>query len=341
MAAPGPDEVAVDVTAVAICHSDITYADGGWGGPTPAIYGHEATGVVVAAGTDVTDLEPGTHVVVGLLRTCACCFHCRSSEAHLCIGGFSDETPFHASDGTPIERGLRTGAFAERTIVHRSQAVVIPQDVPAPSASLLSCGVLTGFGSVINTAAMPAGATAAVIGLGGVGLGVVQGAVHAGASRIIGVDVNHDKLLEAGAFGVTDTIDASAEDAAVVVRGRTGGIGPDYVFVAVGAKRAIEQGLAMARRGGTIVLVGMPPSGVTVEIEIAEFTDASQRILGSKMGAGRMERDVPALIDLYRSGSLKLDEMVSGTYPLDAINQAMDEVRAGSVIRNVIVMGAF
>lgn len=339
VADPGPGQVRVDVLACAVCHSDIIYADGGWGGETPAIYGHEAAGVVESVGPGVTSLAPGQPVVLGLLRTCGSCFHCLRREDNLCIGVFDETSPFSDAAGRPIVRGLGTGAFAERTVVHQSQVVPIPAETPLASACLLACGVLTGFGSVVTTAAMPPGATAAVIGVGGVGLGAVQGAVHAGAERIFGVDLVASKLEAARRFGVTDTVDASTGDAVAAVREATGGIGPDYVFVTVGAKPAIQQGVDMMRRGGTTVVVGMPASGVMIEFEAVEFSDASQRVIGSKMGSGRMAEDVPMLLELYRGGSLDLDAMVSNTYPLDEINQAIDEVNSGAVIRNVIVLG--
>ncbi len=338
VAAPGAAQVRVDVRAVAVCHSDIIYAAGGWGGETPAIYGHEAAGVVESVGPGVTSVAPGQPVVLGLLRTCGSCFHCTRGEDNLCVGDFDDASPFKDAAGGSIVRGLKTGAFAEQTVVHESQVVAIPGDVPLTSACLLSCGVLTGFGSVRNTAAMPPGSTAAVIGVGGVGLGAVLGAVHAGAERIVGVDLVASKLDASRSFGVTDTVDASAGDAVAMAHAATDGIGPDFVFVTVGAKSAIQQGLAMARKGGTVVIVGMPASGVMIEFEAVEFSDASQRILGSKMGSSRMATDVPALIDLYRRGTLDLDAMVTNTLPLDDINAAVDQVNTGAVIRNVIVM---
>ena len=334
---PGSDEVRVNIAASAICHSDITYAAGEWGGETPAIYGHEAAGLIESVGRNVTGVGPGDHVIVGLLRTCGECFHCRLGEDNLCIGEFEDRSPFVGAAGEMIVRGLKTGAFAEQTVVHHSQVVPVPKDVPFTSASLLACSVLTGFGAVMNTAQIPPGSTAAVIGVGGVGLGAVQGAGYAGASQVIAVDLVDAKLKAATSLGATSTINATDTDAIEAARALTGGVGPDYVFVTVGASPAIDQGLGMVRRGGSVVLVGMPGSGVMTEFEAVGFSDASQRILGSKMGSSRLAVDVPKLIGLYRSGSLKLDEMISNMYPLDQINDAIDEVIASRVLRNVIV----
>ena len=336
VAAPGPDEVRVKIEVCAVCHSDITYAAGGWGGNLPAIYGHEAAGVIESVGEYVISVEVGQRVIVGLLRNCGWCYHCLRGEDWLCIGEFTDPTPFANATGEPIIRGLRTGAFASQTVVHHSQVVPMPNDVPLEAACLLACGVLTGFGSVTNTAQMPAGSTAAVIGVGGVGLSAVQGTVHAGASIRIAVDLVDAKLDSALDFGATHTINSKSSDAVADARTITGGIGPDYVFVCAGVKQAIELGIEMVRAGGTVVLVGMPPSGVMLETEATELADASLTIRGSKMGSGGMATDVPHLIDLYRSGTLKVDEMVSNIYPLEQINEAMDEVVSGKVIRNLI-----
>ena len=338
VARPGPAEVRVDIAVCAICHSDISCANGAWGGETPAIYGHEAAGVVESVGEGVESVKPGDRVIVGLLRSCGDCFHCLIGEDNLCIGEFSDVTPFKGPDGEPIVRGLETGAFADQTVVHHSQVVRIPDGLPLGSASLLACGVLTGFGAVSSTAKIPNGSTVAIIGVGGVGLGAVQGAVHEGASKVIAVDILDDKLDIARFFGATDTVNGSHNDAIEEVHRYTENIGPDYVFVTVGVAPAIDQALSMVRRGGAVVLVGMPASGVRTEFETVAFTDASKRIIGSKMGSGRMSVDVPALIDLYEEGGLKLDEMITNTYPLDRINEAIDEVVGGHVIRNVIVL---
>ena len=234
VAQPGPNEVRVDIAVCAICHSDITYAAGGWGGQTPAIYGHEAAGVVESVGVGVVTVVPGQRVVVGLLRSCGSCFHCVRGEENLCIGDFAETTPFSTSDGSSLERGLNTGAFASRTVVHQSQVVAIPDDIPLASACLLACGVVTGFGAVTNTAKMPAGSTAAVIGAGGVGIGAIQGAAHAKATVVTAVDLTDDKLTTARTFGATETINGSVNDVVAVSREITSGIGFDYVFVTVG-----------------------------------------------------------------------------------------------------------
>jgi Zn-dependent alcohol dehydrogenase len=336
---PGPGEVKVRLRACAICHSDIFYMQGAWGGELPAVYGHEAAGVVEAVGAGAAAVKPGDHVIVTLIRHCGHCPSCVQGEQVLCETRFplDGKGPLTATDGAPIHQGLRTGAFAEQVVVDASQAVAIPKDIPLDSAALIACGVLTGVGAVTNTAAMPAGSTVAVIGTGGVGLNTVQGAALAGGRTIVAIDVAADKLAAAERFGATHTVDARSQDAAQAVLAATGGRGVDYAFVTVGAPKVVEQGFALIRRGGTLVLVGMPASGVMASFDPGTFAAYGQRVLGSKMGSARIETDVPRIIDFYRQGRLKLDELITGRYPLAAINEAVAGVVSGAALRNVIV----
>jgi len=336
---PGPGEVAVDLAACAICHSDIIFADGGWGGQLPAVYGHEAAGVVREVGPGVADIRPGDHVVVTLIRSCGHCGSCAQGAPVTCETTFPRDTksPLHRFDGGTLTQGLRTAAFAEAVVVDASQAVVIPPDIPLDTASLLACGVITGFGAVTNTAALKPGSTAVVIGAGGVGLNTVQGAAISGARVVIALDVVEGKLEAARRFGATHAVNAGAADAVDQVRRLTGGRGADYVFVTVGAKAAIPQAFGMAARSGTIVLVGMPASGVTVAVDPGEIAHNNWRVLGSKMGGARIQADIPKLVALYREGRLKLDELISGRYPLSQINEAMASAKSGAALRNVIV----
>lgn len=338
VAQPGHHQVRVQIEFCAICHSDITYTEGGWGGQVPAIYGHEAAGVIESVGSGITDVAVGDRVVVGLLRSCGECYHCIRQEHHLCRGDFDDGTPFRDSSDLPIVRGLNTGAFASATVVHRSQVAAVPSDVPLDAACLLACGVLTGYGSVIKTANMVEGSTAAVIGLGGVGLSALQAAVDRKASHLIAVDVVDSKLEMAGRYGAHTLVNARTDDPVRAAREATGGVGPDYVFVTAGSGQAISQGLEMLRRGGTIVMVGMPPTGMITELEISNVSDAGQTILGSKMGSGSFASDLPHLIERFRAGAIDLKSMVSNVYPLDSINEAISEVNGGSVVRNVVRM---
>ncbi|RME73518.1 MAG: zinc-binding dehydrogenase, partial [Chloroflexi bacterium] len=227
--------------------------------------------------------------------------------------------------------------FAEKVVVHRSQVVKMPPDMPLDRASLLACGVLTGVGAVTNTARVPAGSRVVVIGAGGVGLNCIQGAYLSGAQTVIAVDLAPNKLTAARTFGATHTVNAGQEDVLAAVRTLTGGRGADYVFVAVGSGRAMEQGLSLLGRGGALVVVGMPADGVKMAVEVACFAGDSQRILGSKMGSARPGVDIPRLAEYYRQGRLKLDELISATYPLEDINEAIAAVKRGQALRNVIV----
>jgi len=335
---PGTGEVAVDLAACAICHSDIIFADGGWGGQLPAVYGHEAAGVVRQVGRGVDDIRPGDHVVVTLIRSCGQCGSCAQGAPVTCETTFArdSQSPLHRPNGEVLTQGLRTGAFAEAVVVDASQVVVIPPAVPLDAASLLACGVITGFGAVTNTAGLRPGATAAVIGAGGVGLNAIQGAAISGARMVVALDLVESKLEAARRFGATHSVNAGAPDAVEQVR-RLTGRGADYVFVTVGAKAAIPQALAMAARSGTIVLVGMPASGVTVAVDPGDIAHNNLRVLGSKMGGAHIQADIPKLVMLYQEGRLKLDELISGRYPLAKINEAMTSARSGAALRNVIL----
>ena len=305
LAEPGRGEVLIRTAACAICHSDIFYIDGAWGGELPAVYGHEAAGVVEAVGPDVTRLKVGDHVVATLIRNCGFCPACTEGAPVFCEEVFPLDrlTPLHDGAGRPIVHGLRTGAFAEHMVVDQSQAVAIPKDMALDSAALIACGVLTGLGAVINTAGVKAGSSVVVIGCGGVGLNSIQGARIAGASPIIAIDVEPLKLAAAREFGATGTINAKSEDVVERVAALTGARKADWVFVTVGVKGAAEQGVSLMKRNGATVLVGMPPSGVTATIDPGWLAADGQRILGSKMGSARPAIDVPRIVQLYSRGA--------------------------------------
>ena len=336
---PQVNEVRIKLSACAICHSDILYMDGAWGGTLPAVYGHEAAGIVVEVGPSVTLANVGDPVVVTLIRSCGRCFYCDKGEPHLCETTFrlDHEGPLHSKDGQPILQALRTGAFAEEIVVHESQVVPVPEDIPLDSASLLACGVITGYGAVVNTARVPVGSSVAIIGAGGVGLNSIQGAALSGATPLIAIDLLDDKLEMAKRLGATHGINVAQGNVVEQVLALTSGRGVDYVFVTAGSKRAMQQGLALLRRSGILVLVGMPASGVKLAIEAADFANDSMHIMGSKMGSTRLRVDVPKLVALYQQRRLKLDELVTNRYPLEEINEAVAAVKRGESIRNVIV----
>jgi len=339
IAAPGPGEIKVKIAACAVCHSDIHFIEGAWGGKLPAVYGHEAAGVVEQVGAGVAHIKPGDHVVVTLIRSCGTCFFCIQGEPVQCETMFAlDRTsPLTTADGKPVVHGLRTGAFAEYAVVHASQAVAIDKDMPLDRASLIACGVITGLGAVVNTASVKAGSSVVVIGTGGVGLNSIQGAALAGAHPVIAVDLSDAKLEAARRFGATHTVNSSREDVRAVVKSLTDGRRADYVFITVGAKAAIEQGFKLIRRAGSLVVVGMPATGVLTSFDPSWFANDSQRVLGSKMGSSRIAVDIPKLVQLYRQGRLKLDELITARYPLDRINDAIAAVTRGEALRNVIV----
>jgi len=339
IAEPGPGEVLVKLAACAICHSDIMFIDGGWGGDLPAIYGHEAAGTVTAVGTGVDTMSIGDHVVATLIRSCGHCHYCAQGVPVACDTTFAldENTPLTGKSDETFTHGLRTGAFAEYVLIHASQAVSIDRSIPLDSASLLACGVLTGFGAVVNTAKIAAGDNVVIIGTGGVGLNSVQGAALSGAATIIAIDISDEKLDVARQFGATHTIKATDNNIPEQVKSLTSGRGADYVFVTVGAKPAIDSAYAMMCPTGAVVLVGMPATGVMSEIDPGTIAALSQRILGSKMGSGRVQVDVPYLAELYLQGRLKLDELISGRYPLEDINEAIASVKRGEALRNVII----
>jgi len=339
LAPPGPGEVRCAVRAVAICHSDIVFADGGWGGALPAVYGHEAAGEVLETGAGVTGLKPGDRVVITMLRHCGACPSCARGLHGSCETKFpiASHSPLSRAGG-PVAHGLGTGAFAEEVVVHESQLVAVGPDIGFETASLLACGVITGYGAVANSAAMPQGADAVIIGAGGVGLNAVQGAAIRGARRVIAVDLDETKLDAAIAFGATHRVNGREEDAVERVREITGGRGADYVFVTVGVPAAFDQSYGMLAPGGTSVLVGVAALGAVSRFDPVALTAGSQRIIGSKLACD-IKRDIPALIGLYREGRLKLDELISARFPFERINEAMDAGRRGEGLRNVVTLG--
>lgn len=338
LAPPGPGEVRVRVEACAICHSDVAYAEGAWGGDLPAVYGHEICGIVEQAGAGVDSPAPGQRVVAGLVRFCGACDRCRAGEPALCSTRFAldERSPLSSPDGAAIAQGLRCGGFAEQVTLHASQAVPLPDGVPPASASVIACAVMTGLGAVENTAQVVPGMSVAVIGTGGVGLNSIQAAAIAGADPVIALDLQPAKLEAARAFGATHTVDASAAGAVGELVELTGG-GADVVISTAGSPRAVEQGLASTRRGGALVVVGMPATGRMASFDPGLLAHDGKRILGSKLGSARPHDLVPRIAGLYASGALRLDELVTATCRLEDINAAMDSMRAGAAVRNVIV----
>jgi len=339
LAEPDAEQVEVTVKAVAICHSDIFYADGAWGGDLPAVYGHEAAGVVSKVGASVGGLSIGDHVCVTLIRSCGSCPACSKGQTSECDQGWDkSRSPLSDSDGNKIVRAMNSGSFAEKVVVDPSQCAVIPKDVGFDVASLISCGVITGVGAVINTAGVRPGDTVAVIGAGGVGLNAIQGASIAGASTIVAIDLLQEKLDAATEFGATHGIKADDADVATKVHELTGGRGIDYALVTVGAPAAFQSAPDLLAKGGAMVIVGMPPVGTLLDYEPMAMADRSTRYLGSSMGQTNVARDIPWLINLYQQGRLKLDELITRRWSFDEINEAMADTKKGLARRNVIMI---
>ena len=333
---PIAGEVEVTLAAVAICHSDITYLDGGWGGSLPAVYGHEAAGTVTSVGDGVRGISVGDAVVVTLIRSCGHCAPCSSGKPVMCDTSYDgDHGPLKTADGGKLHQAMASGAFAEKVVVDQSQVVRIPSDISMEAASLLACGVITGVGAVVNAANLRAGQDVVVIGAGGVGLNAIQGARIAGARRIVAVDMSPEKLAIAKEFGATDGVLATDPEpwrAAKAAIGR----GADAVFVTVGAIPAFDQGPQYLAKGGRVIMVGMPHSGAMSTYEPVMVAAAGQGMIGSKMGDTVIKRDIPWMVDLYQQGRLKLDELISGRWTLDQINEAIADTKTGSARRNVI-----
>ena len=338
LAAPRAGEVRVLVEAVAVCHSDISYAEGAWGGALPAVHGHEAAGRVTDLGDGVTGLAPGDPVIVTLIRSCGRCASCASGRPSYCAT--PPEEPGHpltTPEGDPVYQAMDSGAFAEAVTVHASQVARVPEDMPMDAACLLSCGVITGVGAAVNAARVRPGQDVVVVGAGGVGLNAIQGARLAGARRIVAVDLVEEKLRAAREFGATDAVLASEEKpwrAARTAMGR----GADAVIVTVGAASAYETAPRYLGAGGRVVAVGMPHSGAmaTYEPVVTAFTGTG--VIGSRMGDIVLARDIPWMVDLWRQGRLELGALITGRWRLDQINEAIADTREGRARRNVIVL---
>ena len=340
---PKDGEVLVRIAAAGVCYSDYHVMKGEWTVPLPMVLGHEGAGVVEKVGTGVTRLKPGDHVILNFRANCGHCHYCIVGRPVLCDG--IDTTRFVMFDGTvrlhrngqDVYHMTRTACFAEHTVVPESGAVPVRSDMPLDRACLVSCSVMTGVGAVTNTARAEPGSNVVVVGCGGVGLNAVQGAVLAGADRIIAVDLLDNKLEYARQFGATDVVNAGNGDAVARVVEMTGG-GVDYAIEAIGNPRTIEQAYGMCRPGGTTVVVGMAPETEDFRINALSMPRSERAIVGSWYGSARPWVDLPKLADLYMNGRLKIDEMISRTYRLDEINAAYDALAAGEVARSVIML---
>jgi NDMA-dependent alcohol dehydrogenase len=346
--APRAGELSVTIVASGVCHSDLSIQDGSvMVGALPMVLGHEGAGVVTAVGPEVTGFAEGDHVVISWVPQCGTCFFCARGEGHLCesgmggliAGGLPDGTTRFSRSGSAVHQMACSGTFAEETIIPATGAVRIDRDIPLTSAALLGCAVLTGVGAALNTARLRQGATVAVVGCGGVGMNVIQGARLAGAAEIIAVDTRPEKLELAKQFGATQLVEAADGEAVEAVRELTGR-GVDVGFEVVGLPATIEQTLAMVRRGGEVILVGAPPADVVVGLPVfPTLIFQSKTIRGCYYGSTNVAADVPRLLDHYRNGELLLDELISRTISLEQVNDALHAVDTGTVLRSVIRHG--
>ncbi len=336
---PSPGEVLIRTAAAGVCHSDLHFMNGSYATDLPVVPGHESAGVVEAVGDGVTDFAPGDHVITCMSVFCGRCKRCITGRPYLCGSHEADRSPDNParlrSGDEDIGQLYHLSSFAEKMLVHETAVVKIRPDMPLDRAALIGCAVMTGFGAVVNTAAVPVGASVAVIGCGGVGLAAVLGAVAAGASKIIAIDLNPDNLGLAQQFGATDVIDPSAVDPVEAVVELTEG-GVEYSFEAIGRKDTCEQAFEMLCAGGDATVIGMVPEGQKIEVDAAALLD-EKTLQGSNMGSNRFRVDMPALVERYMSGRLPLDDMIADRVSLDQINEAFDELRAGRFARSVIV----
>jgi S-(hydroxymethyl)glutathione dehydrogenase/alcohol dehydrogenase len=345
LAPPGPGEVEVAIAGAGVCHSDLHVVKGEWDVPAPVVLGHEGSGVVTALGAGVDGLEIGDHVVLSWVPGCGGCRQCELGRPWQCevaanvvaAGGvLFDGTSRWSRDGAPLHHYLGVSSFAERVVVPASGAVRIRRDAPLDVVALVGCAVATGVGAVRNTAGVEEGATVAVIGCGGVGLSCIQGARLARAGRIVAVDIDAAKLDHARRLGATDAVDSSATDAVEALKALVPE-GLDYIFDAIGKIVTTEQAIAALGLGGAAVIVGLPPTGSTARFDPLVLAEANQRILGSNYGSVDPQRDIPALVDLYMDGELDLDSLVSGRRPLEAAQDALDDLAAGGALRTLLV----
>jgi len=331
----------VRVAAAGVCHSDLHFMRGDWPIPLPAVLGHEGSAIVEAVGPGVTTVKPGDHCIIIFAPNCGRCEYCQMGRPMLCNGHprppgtMLDGTTRLSRDGQPVRHMAAVACFAEHAVIHEEQLLVIDDSVPLDRAALVGCSVTTGVCAALNTARVRPGSSVAVIGCGGVGLNVIQGARLQGAGRIVAIDLFPEKLEMATAMGATDAVDAHAEDLVKQVRQLTSG-GVDYAFDAIGLPAATRQALDMARPGGTAVVVGIGRYGEATPIDAFSLVMQEKALLGSFYGSARPRVDMPRILDLYRQGRLQLDQLLTRHYPLERINEAYADLQGSSAGRGVI-----
>jgi len=341
---PGHGEVLVKMAAAGLCHSDLSVINGDRPRPTPMALGHEAAGIVEELGPGVDDLKKGDHVVMVFVPSCGHCLPCSEGRPALCEPGAAANGKGTLLSGArrlkrkgePVNHHLGVSAFAEYATVSRRSLVKVDPELPLDQAALFGCAVLTGVGAVVNTAKVPAGASVAVIGLGGVGLASLIGAVAAGAARVVAIDLADDKLEFAAKLGATDTFNARQDSTAEGVRAATGG-GVEYAFELAGSVRAMELAYKITRRGGTTVTAGLPPPTANFSFPQVGLVAEERTIKGSYIGTCVPVRDLPRYISLFRQGRMPVDRLLTHRLKLDEINEGFDRLHEGKAIRQVVV----
>ncbi len=334
---PQPNEVLVRTVVSGVCHTDLHMADGKWSVSTPVVLGHEATGVVEEVGSAVRYVRPGDRVLISGMPFCGRCTFCLSGRPFLCRDAAirAQSADRLNWNGTPVTQYSFVSSFAEYMLTNETGLVKLPDAMPMVEATLIGCGVMTGVGAALYTAAVPGGAVTAVLGCGGVGLSIVQGCRIAGASRIVAIDLVDHRLALAQQFGATDVINARNADPVQAAKALTGD-GVEFAFEAIGDVQAARQAFDMVQRGGTAVIVGGMPHGAEIRLPGLDFLWEAKRVIGCLYGSTRFREHMPKLMALYLQGRLRLSEMISERYTLEQINDAFRAMEQGTVIRPII-----
>jgi alcohol dehydrogenase len=343
---PGRGEALVRIAAAGLCHSDLSVIDGSRPRPTPMVLGHEASGVVAALGDGVNDLAVGDHVVMAFVPSCGHCLPCATGRPALCepgarangAGTLISGARWIAAAGRPVHHHLGVSAFAEFAVVAQESCVKVDKSLPFEYAALFGCAVLTGVGAVVNAARVPVGASVAIVGLGGVGLAAVIGAVAAGARRIVAVDLSEARLDHAMRLGATDAVEAGAPDALQRIKALTHG-GAEYCIETAGAVAALELAYGATARGGVTVTAGLPHPDHRLSIQAVSLVAEERTLKGSYLGSCVPRRDLPNFVALFQAGRLPVDKLLTHRLRLDEINAGFDRLRAGIGVRQVVTFG--
>ncbi|WP_040786685.1 S-(hydroxymethyl)mycothiol dehydrogenase [Nocardia pneumoniae] len=335
---PGPGEVVVAVAACGVCHTDLTYREGGINDEFPFLLGHEAAGIVESVGEDVDSVEVGDFVILNWRAVCGQCRACKRGRPQYCFDTFNASQKMALIDGTELTPALGIGAFAEKTLVHAGQCTKVDPTADPAVVGLLGCGVMAGLGAAVNTGAVGRGDSVAVIGCGGVGDAAIVGARLAGAAKIIAVDRDAKKLAWATDLGATHTVNATDADVVTAVQELTGGFGADVVIDAVGRPETWKQAFYARDLAGTVVLVGVPTPEMRLEMPLLDFFSHGGALKSSWYGDCLPDRDFPVLVDLYHQGRLPLEKFVTERIKIDEVEDAFHTMHAGSVLRSVVVL---